>query len=245
MDPRQKREYDELNRIAKTYDDHDFDTAMRGYMMRSLSPFFLEGKALELGCFKGDFTELLAKRFADLTVVDAAEEFIEHTRKRVGDKVRFINSLFETFDVPDRFASIFCMHTLEHLDDPVAVLRKASASLRDDGRMFLVVPNAFAPSRQIAVKMGILPSLTALSEADVKHGHRRTYTFDTLEKDARAAGLEVFHHGGVFFKPLANFQFNELMGGKVISPEYMEGCYQLGMEYPQLCASLFLVCTKG
>jgi hypothetical protein len=31
----------------------------------------------------------------------------------------------------------------------------------------------------------------------------------------------------------------------IISQDYLEGCYQLGMQYPNLCASIFLLCGKG
>ncbi len=45
-------------------------------------------------------------------------------------------------------------HVLEHLDDPVKVLKRVKDEwLSDNGKFFLVCPNANAPSRQIAVKM--------------------------------------------------------------------------------------------
>jgi len=237
-------EYQDVNDIAEVYDLHKFDVLMRHYMMRSLRPHLVPGRALELGCFMGEFTELLAKEFDDLTVVDAAQRFIEHTRRRVGDRVHFINGLFETFPAEGTFDSIFLMHVIEHLQDPVVVLDRARKLLSDSGRIFMVVPNGTAASRQIAVKMGIIPHLTALTEADTRHGHRRVYCFDTLERDARAAGLTIRHRSGVFFKALANVQFEKLIGGDVISDDYLEACYELGMEYPQLCASIFLVCEK-
>ena len=31
----------------------------------------------------------------------------------------------------------------------------------------------------------------------------------------------------------------------IISKEYLEGCYQLGQQYPDLCSSIFLMCEKG
>jgi 2-polyprenyl-3-methyl-5-hydroxy-6-metoxy-1,4-benzoquinol methylase len=244
MSTEHQQEYAFLNEVAKVYDEYKFDTAMRHYMMRSLKPFLVPGKALEMGCFQGEFTTLLAEAYRDLDVVDASEEFIAFTRKRVPATVRFHNSLFETFESTDRYDDIFLLHILEHLQDPVEVLRKAKSLLSEKGRVFMMVPNGNAPSRQIAVKMGLLSHNTALTEADIKHGHRRTYTFDTLEKDAREAGLSILHRGGVFFKALANFQFERLMGGDVVSDAYMEGCYQLGQEYPQLCASIFLVCER-
>jgi hypothetical protein len=109
----------------------------------------------------------------------------------------------------------------------------------------LVVPNADAPSRQIAVKMGLISHNNAVTEAEFKHGHRRTYSFDTLEAEAVAAGLNVIQRGGVFFKALANFQFDRLLGTDIISEGYLEGCYKLGMLYPELCASIYLICRRG
>ena len=31
----------------------------------------------------------------------------------------------------------------------------------------------------------------------------------------------------------------------IISNEYLEGCFQLGQHYPNLCSSIFLMCEKG
>ena len=99
-------------------------------------------------------------------------------------------------------------HVLEHLDDPVFVLRRVNTEwLSARGRFFLVCPNANAPSRQIAVKMGLITHNAAITPAEKEHGHRITYGLDTLERDARAGGLKVIHRSGIFFKALANFQW--------------------------------------
>ena len=118
-------------------------------------------------------------------------------------------------------------------------------SLTDTGRLFLVCPNANAPSRQIAVKMGLITHNAAITPAEAEHGHRCTYSLDTLERDAVVAGLNVVHRSGIFFKALANFQWDRLLQTDIISKEYLEGCYDLGQVYPDLCASVFLVCESG
>lgn len=117
--------------------------------------------------------------------------------------------------------------------------------LSDTGRFFLVCPNANAPSRQIAVKMGLISHNSAVTTLQAEHGHRITYTFDTLERDAKAAGLNVIHRSGIFFKALANFQWDRLLSTDIIYPEYLECYYQLGQQYPDLCSSIFLMCEKG
>ena len=223
---------------------YDFDDVLRGYMLRTLDPFLRSGKALELGCFTGGVTERLAARFSDLTVIEASDDLIKVASARLGPRAKFIHSTFETAELTDRYDAIFLVHTLEHLDDPTLVLQRAGSWLTDEGRFFIVVPNANAPSRQIAVQMGLISHNAAVTDAEREHGHRVTYSLDTLEAEVRKAGLQITGRGGVFFKPLANFQFDKLMGGELISDAFLEGCYQLGMHYPDLCASVYVVCEK-
>ena len=223
---------------------YEFDTILRRYMMRALDPFLPPGRALEMGCYLGDVTEMLAERYTDLTVIEASGELASAAQKRLGARARFLQGMFETIDVAEQFDAIFLMHTLEHLDDPVQVLRRAGGWLNDSGRLFVVVPNANAPSRQFAVQMGLIPFNSAVTDAEREHGHRRTYSLDTLERDVAGAGLRVVHRGGVFFKPLANYQFDKLAGGDVVSDAYLEGCSRLGMHDPDRCASIYVVCDR-
>lgn len=223
---------------------YEFDSVLRGYMMRALDPFMPAGKALEMGCYKGEVTEMLAARYADLTVIEASDELVAVARARV-PSASFLVSTFESATLTARYDAIFLIHTLEHLDDPAGVLRRVNRWLSDRGRLFIVVPNANAPSRQIAVQMGLISHNAAITPAERDHGHRATYSLDTLERVALDGGLRIVHRGGVFFKPLANYQFDKLMGGDVITDAYLEGCYQLGMHYPDLCASVYLVCEAG
>lgn len=243
-----KRDYNKeyQDNTARKY-SYDFDTILRRYMMEAVRPFISDysSPALEMGCFKGDFTELLEKDFKNLTVIEASDELVQFTRDRVGGSVKFITSTFEEYEGNNQYDYIFLIHTLEHLDDPVAVLRKTKQWLSSSGKLFLICPNANAPSRQIAVKMGLISHNSAVTPAEKEHGHRITYTLDTLERDAKAAGLKVVYRSGIFFKALANFQWDKLLNTDIISKEYLDGCYDLGQEYPDLCSSIFLLCEKG
>ena len=174
------------------------------------------------------------------------ESYGPMARKKLGEKVKFVNSLFERAALPKRYDNIVLTHVLEHLDDPVLVLKRINEEwLAEGGRFFLVCPNANAPSRQIAVKMGLITHNTAVTPSEAEHGHRCTYTLDTLERDAVAAGLKVVHRSAIFFKALANFQWDRLLQTDIISKEYLEGCYKLGQHYPDLCSSIFLMCERG
>ncbi|WP_298922058.1 class I SAM-dependent methyltransferase [uncultured Roseobacter sp.] len=223
----------------------DFDV-MHKYMVRSFESFFRPGSVLELGSFKGDFTRRLLPYFDDITCVEASGEAIGEARATMSQSIDFHQGMFETIDLPKRYDHIVLTHVLEHLDDPVAVMQRINTEwLAKDGRFFLVCPNANAPSRQIAVKMGLISHNAAITPAEKAHGHRITYSLDTLERDAIAAGLKVVHRSGIFFKALANFQWDQLLNTDIISDEYLEGCFMLGQQYPDLCSSIFLVCEAG
>ena len=226
---------------------YNFDfKVMHPYIVRAFEPFFRKGNLLELGSFKGDFTKRLLAYSLDVTCVEASDVAMEEARRYLGDKVTFVNSLFEWVKLPKRYDNVVMTHVLEHLDNPVSVLKRVNDEwLSDDGRFFLVCPNANAPSRQIAVKMGLISHNAAVTPAEAKHGHRCTYTLDTLERDAISAGLKVVYRTGIFFKALANFQWDRLLQTDIISEEYLEGCYKLGQQYPDLCSSIFLVCERG
>lgn len=223
----------------------DFDV-MHPLMVRSFAPFFRPGSMLELGSFKGDFTARLTEHFSDLSCVEASDVAMQEARQRLGDKVQYFNSLFETVQLPRRYDNIVMTHVLEHLDDPIAVLARINREwLAPGGHFFLACPNANAPSRQIAVKMGLIDHNAAVTPAEAEHGHRITYALDTLERDATRAGLKVIHRSGIFFKALANFQWDRLLKTDIITPAYLEGCFQLGQQYPDLCSSIYLVCEAG
>ena len=237
----------ELKDTADRKYSYNFDLeVMHPFMIRSFQPFFRPGNALELGCHEGRFTKRLRSYFEDLTCVEVADQALTVAKSSLDKDVKFISGLFESVNLNQRFDNIILTHVLEHLDDPVKVLRRINEEwLTDSGRFFLVCPNANAPSRQIAVKMGLISHNSAVTPAERQHGHHITYTLDTLERDARAAGLEVVYRTGIFFKALANFQWDRLLQTDIISPEYLEGCYQLGHQYPDLCSSIFLLCEKG
>ena len=244
----QKRDYNQESKDTREhkYAYHfDFDV-MHPFMVKSFEPFFRKGNLLELGSFRGSFTKRLTPYFEDITCVEASSEAVALARQDLGDRAKLLQGSFEQVKLPGRYDHIILTHVLEHLDHPVALLRRINDEwLSEKGRLFLVCPNAHAPSRQIAVRMGLISHNSAVTSAEKEHGHRITYSFDTLERDARAGGLRVVHRAGIFFKALANFQWDRLLATDIISKEYLDACYEVGQLYPDLCSSIFLLCERG
>lgn len=223
----------------------DFDV-MHYFMMVAFKPYFRKGGVLELGSFKGAFTERLIPEFDDITCVEASSDAANEAEARFGNSVKIHRSQFEKVDLPNKYDNIIMTHVLEHLEDPVSVLRRVNDEwLTETGYFFLVCPNANAASRQIAVKMGLISHNAAVTPGEAEHGHYCTYTLDTLERDAISAGLEVVSRSGIFFKALANFQWDMMLEAEIVDEKYLRGCYLLGQQYPDLCSSIFLLCKKG
>lgn len=242
------RDYNnELKDVTDRKYAYNFDLdVMHPFMLRSFIPFFKEGSLLELGSFTGAFTKRCLPYFNDITCVEASDEAIRTAKTALNPNVHFINSTFEEAVLIKKYDNIILTHVLEHLDDPILVLKRINNEwISNNGRLFVVCPNANAPSRQIAVKMGLISHTTAVTPAEAQHGHKVTYTLNTLEKDIRSAGLKIVHRSGIFFKALANFQWDKILTTDIVSKEYLEGCYQLGQQYPDLCSSIFMVCEKG
>lgn len=220
-----------------------FDDLMKGFMLRTFQRYAPKGRVLELGCFKGEFTQMLVDTFDDVTAVEGSPALAADLERRFAGSAKIVCGLFEDVHLPETFDTVFLMHGLEHCDDPLVVLRRVKDWLAPGGQLFLACPNANAPSRQIAVRMGLISHNAAVTPAEAEHGHRRTYALDTLRRDSVESGLTVVGSGGIVFKPLANYQLDKAMELGVIDADFLEGCYQLGDVYPDLCATVYVVCT--
>ncbi|MBD3271815.1 MAG: methyltransferase domain-containing protein [Elusimicrobia bacterium] len=225
---------------------YHFDSnVMHPFILRSFIPFFRKGNMLELGSYRGDFTVRLQEYFDDITCVEASSDAVAEAEKKIRGNVKFITTVFNDAVLSEKYDNIVLVHVLEHIEEPVTLLKKIRAEwLADNGRLFLVCPNAHAPSRQIAVHMGLLNNVTDITDSEARHGHRITFTAKTLEKTVKSSRLHIIHRSGIFFKAFANFQWDMLLHTDIISDKYLEGCYELGKKYPDLCSSIFFVCGK-
>ena len=196
---------DSANELHEKYAySFDFDV-LHPYMIRSFEPFFRKGSILELGSYKGNFTQRLLPYSDDITCVEASSEAISIAKDALPETIKYFTGTFETVELPALYDNIVLTHVLEHIDDPIQVLGRINQDwLSPGGRLFLVCPNANAPSRQIAVKMGLISHNSAVTPAERDHGHRCTYSLDTLERDASQAGLNVVYRTGIFFKATNN-----------------------------------------
>jgi 2-polyprenyl-3-methyl-5-hydroxy-6-metoxy-1,4-benzoquinol methylase len=229
---------------ARDY-QYDFDLIVRNRLLRRWQQFFLPtGAALEMGSFDGSMTELLIRETPNLSVVEGSESLAKEVQQRFGEAITVHHGFFETFKPNQRFDQIFLVHALEHVDDPIEVLALAKSWLTEGGKLFIAVPNAYALSRQIAVKMGIVESPESVTDGERQHGHLRTYGMKSLLNDISVSGLSVVTSGGVVLKPLSNSQFDRAMKEGIVSDQYVDACDDLSLVWPEFSSSIYVVASR-
>lgn len=225
---------------------YSFDRIIREKLiarwLRHLDP---SRPSLEMGSFDGSMTGQLLDHLPVIDVVEGSEHLCDIVRGKFEGRVRVHQAFFEDFTPSTLYRQVFLVHGLEHLDDPESVLRKAATWLEKDGVILIAVPNAHALSRLLAVEMGIVDSPESVTEGERLHGHRITFTEETLRAVVERAGLQIIEQGGVILKTLANFQFDLALDQQIIDESYISACDALSLQFPKFSSSLFVVATSS
>ena len=116
-------------------------------ILRKIRP---TGKLLDIGAGKGGFVSLAIKNGYEAKGIEPSARFCEYARKSYGVQVeegyleRGLHFQDEKFDV------ITLFHVLEHVPQPQELLRTITNYLKEDGVVYIEVPNADASLLWIA-----------------------------------------------------------------------------------------------
>lgn len=190
---------------------HIVDNKILAFDREIMIPHIVGPKVLELGCGDGDWIPHMIKHFGHSYVVDASPKLISHVESQYGEDVTAYCSLFEDFSplAGEKFNTIVATHVLEHVDDPVEVIRCCREWLAPDGVVLIAVPNANSIHRQLAVLMGIQETIYDFSPRDHEVGHQRVYDMQKMRNDISSAGFEIIFEKGLFLKILPNGMMTE------------------------------------
>ncbi|MBE2316899.1 class I SAM-dependent methyltransferase [Solirubrobacter sp. CPCC 204708] len=236
-DPSTETEAERLERVAAdSWYAQGVNAATIYYSGRIFARHWRGDSCLELGPAEGLMTEQIAPHFPRLVLVDGSASFVAQLKERYPD-AEVHEALFEDFTTEERFDTIVLGHVLEHVEDPVAILRRCRDEwLAPGGRVLMAVPNARSLHRQAAVIMGLLKDEFEFNKNDLHHGHRRVYTPEGLRSDVLAAGLRIEIFGGYWLKPLSNSQLEQDW-----TPEMIEAFMALGERYPDIAGEIYIV----
>lgn len=233
-------EKNRLKQLAQGFSMADgFDGKLEKYMLQVILNLMKGDRILDVGCADGVMASGLAAYVKHMVAIDGSAEMIKKAKERKLPNVTFICSLFENYAPEEKFDTVIVSEVLEHVSHPIRLLKKARHWVKDDGVIILITPNATSIHRRIGVLASMLRDVHDLNERDRRVGHRRVYDIGLLQKHAKAANLKIMKHGGLFLKPLANTQMDQL------PDEVVNAFYLIGNQLPAgMLTQLYVQCSK-
>ena len=213
----------------------DIKLVEKGFL--TFKPFFYGVNCLELGPATGYMTKYLVDNFSSVTIVEGSKTLIEQIPNF--KNVKKVNCLFEEFMTLEKFDTIIINHVLEHLEDPVSVLKKAFDWLSEGGVCIVGVPNAKSFHRLAAVKIGLLGSEYNLNSRDLELGHYRVYDLELLKSHMEQANFKIKFESGIFLKFLSNAQIESFLDDKIV-----EAYFDLAHDFYKNSAEIFVIAHK-
>lgn len=232
---------DEFKKLQDIGKIANYNYGINGIMIKYTAEIFKKhipsynSSILELGPAEGTMTDILADIYNDYTIVEAVSEFCEVIKKN-HKHIEVNNCLFENFNTSRKYDVIVLGHVLEHVENPIELLKKVKTWVKPNGLILAAVPNSNSIHRQAAVLMGLLKEQNELGETDKLIGHRRVYNIEQLKSDFDKSKLSIYKYGGYFLKPLTNKQIEEQF-----SFEMIDAFMQLGENYPEIAAEIYVI----
>ena len=119
----------------------------RHYGSYQVADSITEGPVLDLGCNQGELLEELRDKGLEACGVEFSPEAVAWC-KNLGLDV--VEGSLEDFEIqPGKYRTIVLSHVLEHLADPVRLLKRIASALDDEGRLVICVPNVDSPTRPL------------------------------------------------------------------------------------------------
>jgi len=161
-------------------------------------------KVLDVGCGGGILAEAMAHRGAVVTGIDMGEAPLAVARLHLlesGLEIDYRHASAEDFAAanPGGFSVITCLEMLEHVPDPLSVLRACHAMLGPGGHLFLSTINRNPKAYLLAILgaeyvLGLLPRGT--------HDYKKFIRPSELSAMARQAGFTLQKMTGMTYNPL-------------------------------------------
>lgn len=180
-----------------------------------ISGYKQSGDILDIGCSSGGFLGTLKRGSWGLYGIEIAAEMAVRARANTGAEV-FVGDALSAPFTPESFDVVTCFDVLEHVYDPLGLLRKAQEWLRPGGIFYTMLPNIDSWEARMlgSYWYGLeLPrhlfhfspsSLRAAMESvGFEEGHIETLPNSFLEHSSHYIGEEAFEKLGFSTRSLA------------------------------------------
>ena len=162
-------------------------------------------RVADIGCGGGILAESMAWRGAQVTGIDLGERALSVARLHLlecGENLaldyRLISAEALAQEMPASFDVVTCMEMLEHVPDPLSVVRACATLVKPGGQVFLSTINR-NPKAYLFAVVGAEYLLNLLPRGT--HDYQRFLRPAELSRQCREAGLQVEEIIGMSYNP--------------------------------------------
>lgn len=239
--PNNDRELNHLNDVSTIYatEDGSLNRDITSHYSCIFTKKYISGKrAVQMGLGDGYIAANLCNEFDEFTVIEGSDEIIRKFQPS-NTKIHVTKSLFESFNIQDKFDCLLGNHVLEHVDNPIEIMRHTRSWLKPGAVAIFTVPNAESLHRRIGVQMGLLKKLNELNEQDKLLGHRRVFTLNEFANDATKAGYAIKEIHGFMIKLVSHRQMKDW------PRQLLDACFAVSLSLPpEMCSNIALICEN-
>ena len=178
--------------MPNVYTFKDFEGSSHRILMKLIRRWSPRGGTLmDLGAAGGELGSALREHFGRTIGFEYNVDCVGQLCGRFDQVV--ITDLETVHALPSNADAIVLADVLEHLRNPGAALQLVRRALRDDGRLFISVPNI----ANITVRLGLLFGIFEYRDRGIlDETHLRFYTKRTIRRQVESAGFRILEMGG-------------------------------------------------
>lgn len=160
---------------------------------------------LDVGCGGGILSEGMARKGADVLGIDLSAQALQAAQQHAANEgidavaYREISAEDLADAMPGEFDIVTCMEMLEHVPDPASVVQACAQLVRPGGWVFFSSIHRSAKAFALAI-VGAEYLLNMVPRGT--HEYAKLIRPSELASYCRAAGLDLYHAGGLAYNPL-------------------------------------------
>jgi trans-aconitate methyltransferase len=229
------RHYEENILMLSSYADK-LSTSLLARQPRSMISL---GIGHQVVCSK--IIQSMSNLLESYTIIEGSSAIIEtlQMQYQLPNFVHIQHEFFEKYEPERQVDAIEMGFVLEHVDDPVGLLKRYRTFLSPNGSLYAAVPNAKSLHRMLGHEAGLLEDIYQLSPADRQLGHKRYYDLQTFSNLLRKEKFNIQQISGLLLKPFTTAQIASLQ----LPPNVLQALCTCATNLPEIANGIMIEAT--
>ncbi len=178
--------------MPNVYTFKDFEGSSHRILIKLIRRWSPQGGTLlDLGAAGGELGSALREQFDRTIGFEFNVDCVGQLCGRFDQIV--VADLEKVKQLPSNIDALVLADVLEHLRNPAQALRLVHAAVKDDGHVFISVPNI----ANITIRLGLLLGIFEYRDRGIlDHTHLRFYTLRTIRREVENAGFQILDESG-------------------------------------------------